>query len=114
MAELNMPESFLCAMEEGESLSGVGILGSLCAFGTFVNEQRGDTHVPYDCPTDTPGRLILSPSEMEGQDGGIKLLMAPQGSECQNTIQEGTAGSKAFLLGYSCLEKLTFLRISDS
>lgn len=62
MAEWNMPESFLCAVEQGESLSGVGILGSLCALGTFISEHIGNTHVPYDCPTHTPGRLILSPS----------------------------------------------------
>lgn len=41
-------------MEEGESLSGVGTLSSLCVLGTFVNEHIGNTHEPCDCPAHTP------------------------------------------------------------
>lgn len=63
-----MTESFMCPVEEGESLGGVGNLGSLCALGTFVNEHIGSDHVPRANPAHTPGKLVLSPSYWRWRD----------------------------------------------
>lgn len=68
MAEWNMAEYFMCPVEERESPSGVGTLGSLCALRSFVNEHIGSNHVPCDCPAHTSGRLVLSSSYWRWRD----------------------------------------------
>lgn len=62
MAEWNTLESFMCAVEEGESLDGDGELGSLRVLGLFVDYPIGSPRVPCDCALHTPVGLVLSPS----------------------------------------------------